>query len=455
MSDDEHDDVDETERAWALDEAEDEISPQASNDLPLSPEKTNGLSPTKSNGLSPQQSNSLSPTTSKTAADRKTGWDSLPKLDSLEEIVLSQMGPPQNADRKLALPVILPQRRPEAMMGRGFVRAYAPILEEKGISQEAFLTFLKCLRQTNRTNPALGVVFAGAGIAGMAPSMIVGAASMAVQVVVGAAIVQQKRSRARTFLDDMNEKVFKPRGLYAVVMSYNPQQQRPVQSAQVDMDLLVADRDGQKARKIMPKVVSGESYGELELPPSAPLVYPTLDELSSEKMGRMKKSKKFVSDYHDRRLQMQYLTNNPDSRYMDLPEEQRPSFATRLADPNHPAFQGSWLTLFSGGKVKPLRGTPQQKAQRKAAKRAAKGKGVSKKDKMRENVLYLMIVDMPTEAEIEMARHAIEVEDRERKEQDELDMERLQLEESAEKELGLPPAYKEKASVSMPSGVKA
>ena len=42
---------------------------------------------------------------------------------------------------KLSAPVILPQKRPRNK-GRGFVRAYAPALEECGIDQATFLDFL-------------------------------------------------------------------------------------------------------------------------------------------------------------------------------------------------------------------------------------------------------------------------------------------------------------------------
>lgn len=49
--------------------------------------------------------------------------------------------PPPNLAYRLPCPVILPQRRPRAK-ARGFVRAYAPVLEGCGINQDAFLVFL-------------------------------------------------------------------------------------------------------------------------------------------------------------------------------------------------------------------------------------------------------------------------------------------------------------------------
>lgn len=429
MSDMSDSEGDETERAWALDEAEDEVS-------------SNDLAPTMSNGLSPTASNGLSPTSSKDMPTRKMGWDTLPSLKSLEEMCLAYAGPPPPgvAEKRLELPVVLPQRRPQAMMGRGFVRAYAPILEQKAISEEAFMVFLKCFGQTNRTNPALGVIFASANIAGIVPGNIfISAGSFVLQTIVYAAIVQQKRSRARTFLDEMNETLFKPRGLYALIVAYNPNQERPIETGELDTNTMVAKRDGETARKFFPKVVAGQNFGEVELPESAPLIYPSLDELNAEKMNKMKKGKKWVSDYHDRRQQIEYIRRNPNSKYMDLPEEQQPTFANRLADPNHPAFQGSWLTLFSGGKIKPLKGTADQKAARKAAKRQAQGKKPGKKDMMKENVLYLMIVNMPTEEEMQGAMHAMEVTTKEMEQQKEIDAENMNM---AQQAGGPPPGYK-------------
>jgi hypothetical protein len=52
-----------------------------------------------------------------------------------------QVGPDGETHGPLPCPVILPQRRPKNKQ-RGFVRAYAPVLENAGIGQEAFLQFL-------------------------------------------------------------------------------------------------------------------------------------------------------------------------------------------------------------------------------------------------------------------------------------------------------------------------
>ena len=57
----------------------------------------------------------------------------------------------------LPCPVIIPQRRPRDWT-RGFMRAYAPVLADCGISQDIFLDFLKTFHAVNRHLPLLKVV---------------------------------------------------------------------------------------------------------------------------------------------------------------------------------------------------------------------------------------------------------------------------------------------------------
>lgn len=94
----------------------------------------------------------------------------------------------------LPCPVILPQRRPRDKK-RGFVRAYAPVLEDCGIDQATFLDFLKTFHQSSREDPWLNVVNIAAAAAGMAPSAIAMGVSIAVQFAVGVAMEVQRRTR--------------------------------------------------------------------------------------------------------------------------------------------------------------------------------------------------------------------------------------------------------------------
>jgi hypothetical protein len=105
--------------------------------------------------------------------------------------------PPPEEDRPafhLPLPVILPQRRPEAR-ARGFIRAYAPLLEDCGIDQETFLEFIHDLNVICVPNPLIQTINL-AGFATMALPMIAG---MIVSGVInkGTMFISEENSRSK------------------------------------------------------------------------------------------------------------------------------------------------------------------------------------------------------------------------------------------------------------------
>ena len=50
---------------------------------------------------------------------------------------------------KLSCPVVIPQRRPGSK-GRGFLRAYAPVLADHDLDEQTFLTFLKSFHKASQ-----------------------------------------------------------------------------------------------------------------------------------------------------------------------------------------------------------------------------------------------------------------------------------------------------------------
>lgn len=54
--------------------------------------------------------------------------------------IVRMAGPPPQSTQRIPCPVIIPQRRPRNK-DRGFVRAYAPVLDSCGVSQDVFLKF--------------------------------------------------------------------------------------------------------------------------------------------------------------------------------------------------------------------------------------------------------------------------------------------------------------------------
>jgi hypothetical protein len=62
-----------------------------------------------------------------------------------------------------------------------------------------------------QASKGLPVIFLAAGVVGFVPEVVAQIVSTVVQVGAGTAIELQSRHRANTFLDEMNEKLFKPR----------------------------------------------------------------------------------------------------------------------------------------------------------------------------------------------------------------------------------------------------
>ncbi|KAK0661822.1 hypothetical protein DIS24_g2408 [Lasiodiplodia hormozganensis] len=286
--------------------------------------------------------------------------------DLVNRLPPAPSSPPQQPC--LPYPVILPQRRPREKT-RGFVRAYAPALEQAaGIDQASFLQFLKAFHTASQASPVFNVVLLASAVVGLVPSVAVMATTTAINAVVIPAQVAQQRHRANSFLDEANERLFKPRGLYAVIVAFKGEEDdggvtgKPVEARQLDINAVfekygTGESSGSKwkdgARKL--RLSSGKTYGEEGLPVAADLVFPGLEEEEDgegQQAKGMKGKKKWLDDYNDRRAQAKFLAENPDSSLI----KQKPEFASSWADPNHPAYQGSLVTLVSGGKIS----TPQR-----------------------------------------------------------------------------------------------
>lgn len=265
------------EDTWTLDEAAQEIDPPAYSEAQPQPSET----------------------------------DQDPK--DLAGRVLRSATPPSTSNSPLAFPVIIPQRRP-GTKGRGFVRAYAPVLSSSGIDEQTFLLFLKNLHLASSASTGLKVVFIAGTAAGGVPEPITQIVSAAVQVAAGAAIEAQRRYKANAFLDQMNEGLFKPRGLYAMVVAYKPDARKAVEMGEFDSEASVARytaREGQGWKDKL-RGQSGKNYGELSVGESAPLVYPALEEAregkTEEQRGRWKRFERFMGEYGDKSAQATYVS---------------------------------------------------------------------------------------------------------------------------------------------------
>ncbi|KAF5536398.1 hypothetical protein FMEXI_10344 [Fusarium mexicanum] len=193
----------------------------------------------------------------------------------------------------LPRPIVIPQRRP-GNKERGFVEAYAPDLQSFGIDEEAFLAFIQATNKAVQASKWLYAIQVAAMGTGFIPNHIALGASAAVQIVAG--IVAKTETR------------------------WNPQ--------------------------------AGISYGQESLPDSvATLVYPAAPHATPEAATKKKVFAR-LNDYFDRRAQARYAAESKGDVLSSPPQK---PFSNRYLDPNHPASNGGLLGLLSGGKLTPDR----------------------------------------------------------------------------------------------------
>ncbi|KAI5197063.1 hypothetical protein AUEXF2481DRAFT_91290 [Aureobasidium subglaciale EXF-2481] len=258
------------------------------------------------------------------------------------------------SQEKLPFPIIIPQRRPTDR-SRGVVRAYPPILSDRGIDQATFIDFIETFNKSTQASKwiaALNLASIGTIWLPTVTSILV---SMAITAVTTAAMEVQGRYKTNTFLDKINKDFFMPRGLFCLVLTWNPDNADA--RTTVGFNNIAAKAMSGDNEQFMSSLrkSNGKTYGEFQWPEVAPLIYPGLDVLAatSDEEGRKKKSslktkRGFVEDYMDRRAQAKFAMKNPDSTLTAGP---KPKFSSRFADPSHPVNSGSLVALISGGAI--------------------------------------------------------------------------------------------------------
>lgn len=264
---------------------------------------------------------------------------------------------------QLELPVVITQRRPKERT-RGFIRAYAPVLENAGIDQDTFLDFLDQLNKAVEPSPWIQAInlasFAGQAV----PEPFTMLVAIATKMVTDAAAEVHSRTKTNSFLDRMNEEFFKPRGLIALLLTWKPTDSSTFTTMDFDLGSTIARETSgshQGVSKLKHSVQSSSAATAFEFPATAPLVFPTLDQLAAEgneqaakKLSTLKRSGKFVTDYMDKRAQAEWAGQNPDSQMANAAP--KPQFHSRYADPNHPASSGDPIALLTGGYISSGRG---------------------------------------------------------------------------------------------------
>lgn len=259
------------------------------------------------------------------------GPTELPANDSMEKLVRGVMNfapgsatNPNPGKKALPCPVIIPQRRPRKRQ-RGFLRAYAPALGECGIGQDEFLEFLKNFHKASKASPVFTVMFiASQGMINI-PNHIMNPIGILINASATVGMEVQSRYRTNNFLDRMNQELFQPAGLYAMIVKYKtddeiektmPAEQNlynMISFGNVDLDTnqsIAKYKTSSAAPKTVTsrlqtlRVASGVTRGAVELPEACPLVFPDLDKQVQEApetfREKFKDASKFLSGYLDR-----------------------------------------------------------------------------------------------------------------------------------------------------------
>lgn len=128
-------------------------------------------------------------------------------VDEVTNTFIRNNPPPKTSQNtslgSLPLPVILPQRRPRDR-SRGFIRAYAPVLENCGIDQATWLAFLDTFWKASAANPWLNAI----NMASIATMFIpVSGVGLAVDYAIRQAtnVAIEFQARERLVSDDISE----------------------------------------------------------------------------------------------------------------------------------------------------------------------------------------------------------------------------------------------------------
>ncbi|CRG92662.1 hypothetical protein PISL3812_09726 [Talaromyces islandicus] len=258
---------------------------------------------------------------------------------------------------RLEYPVVLPQRRPRDKK-RGFVRAYAPDLQSKGIDQALWLDLIETLNESSLANPWINAINLAALATNALPTAIGFAVSTAIMIATQIAMEAQGRYRQNKALVKLNDEFFRPRELYCLIMTWDPNSHSS--RINVDVNTTVKNSVSNRGGMLRKFQSSNGTTTQFEFMQTAQLVFPGLDYIAAvpgeEAKGirnKLKRSKDFVTEYMDRKAQAEFVGENPDNL---LSNELNPIFASKYADPNHPIHSGSLVSLILLGYINPQMG---------------------------------------------------------------------------------------------------
>lgn len=271
--------------------------------------------------------------------------------------------------------------------------------------------------------------------------MVPDAICIAVSSTVGTAnmIAQQLQItyRSNTFLAATNEKLFKPRNCYAMIMTYKPEMADELilqadYTSPTSIALSKSLQQNSKAKELLRRLQkSAGTTTEAQIPECAELIHPNIDQaltsnsFTQSEQTSLTKNGVIINDYLDRRARTDFAAKYPLSKITaTLPQDSQ--YVNRFADPNHPINSGSIFGLLSGGTFDPIASGRVRRAEQHVKKhgqtpltdqerhdaymgRKVRGRVTGTPSKtlplvgnvLKKDVLYLLIVELPSEEQIQ------------------------------------------------------
>ena len=283
-----------------------------------------------------------------------------------------------DAKNKIELPVVLPQRRPNRR-GRGFIRAYSPVLAEVGIAQDMFLDFIDDFNKILEPNPWLNAINVVGLAANAIPDVLISTLiGLALDSATDAAMEASSRGQSNTFLNYINRDFFLPCGLIAFVAIWDSEAvEQDRMATNVDYSehtggILSTGDYGQTLKDVMNrKRTAGDvkedfqrqidcslkpATGTFDWLDPAPLIFPSAKETATvlrvNKDGKPKnafdRGEIWLDSFMDRRSQAKWNEKYPNAPGVSLMPQHE--FSSRYADPNHAASTGDPVAFLTGGK---------------------------------------------------------------------------------------------------------
>ena len=206
----------------------------------------------------------------------------------------------------------------------------------------------------------------------------------------------------------MNERFFKPKGLFCMIMTNKPQREAPAEPLDISQSIakFTVPAETKMKRQLRDlRTSNGNICGEVEVPAAAPLVFPELDSAADAegpditKQNALKRSGKAINNYIEKRSEAIDAKRTVKTEQKEAKRAQKD-------------LEKACKDERKGRSVKKTK--PRQKGVKRMLKQVSMRVQAASSDSnfIIQDVLYLMVVNMPREEELEAARLALTSEDK-------------------------------------------